>query len=434
MVFHYIIRFFLSIWHEISRFLFLFSVSFSVCYGFGWIDRLLWFLAERTASQALNWTPVTIGSIEVDIIRGRLWLKNVVAHTPKKNEWKWKSPLVFRIGSVYVESNFVVAQIFAIFSELWCLLRNKTAPPAPLEIYTLEISDVQVFIERKQHIFNFYLMDPFYEIPDPRDILEQEQNPDSTQITSMTEEDSHVNAPAKDSSHQQFATTPSSSKEDEDEKKAQKLVAEMLLAVKTLGHAAESGSIKGALAQHRDTIKSKIKEIQETNISEAMQEGVRVIKRVGRKVAKTTKGGVLPIPKRRTPDPLPFNVRVGRIIIQDARLFTMTNNSKLNSAVDEKDTNSSSMDAQPTWNKPVGIQEIIIRAAELCPPMSLLDDCGKPALYQPIDKVVDVVWKRIFARIFAENTGHFLTTALGEVLDLEYLNLSTEHENLNETK
>lgn len=47
------------------------------------------------------------------------------------------------------------------------------------------------------------------------------------------------------------------------------------------------------------------------------------------------------------------------------------------------------------WNKPLQIDHVTVRASELTPPMSLLDDDKLPAIYQPIDKVWEVVWKRL---------------------------------------
>ena len=48
--------------------------------------------------------------------------------------------------------------------------------------------------------------------------------------------------------------------------------------------------------------------------------------------------------------------------------------------------------------------------------MSLNDENDKPALYQPIDKVVEVVWKRILAEIAKSQSGRLFHTAVGEVL------------------
>ena len=42
------------------------------------------------------------------------------------------------------------------------------------------------------------------------------------------------------------------------------------------------------------------------------------------------------------------------------------------------------------WNSPIFIQSLVVRAAELCPPMSLKDGDGLPAIYQGVDKIVEL--------------------------------------------
>jgi hypothetical protein len=48
-----------------------------------------------------------------------------------------------------------------------------------------------------------------------------------------------------------------------------------------------------------------------------------------------------------------------------------------------------------SWNKPNTLKQIVIRSVELCPTVSAKDEGGLPASYQPIDALLDVVWKRI---------------------------------------
>jgi hypothetical protein len=70
------------------------------------------------------------------------------------------------------------------------------------------------------------------------------------------------------------------------------------------------------------------------------------------------------------------------------------------------------------------IQQVVLRASELCPPKSLVergvegddDDTEYPAIYQPLDKVAQVVLKRLLAEMAKSNTGRLLETAMGEVL------------------
>ena len=68
------------------------------------------------------------------------------------------------------------------------------------------------------------------------------------------------------------------------------------------------------------------------------------------------------------------------------------------------------------WNKPITLQEVVFRAAELCPPMSSTDEDDLPAIYQPADKLAEVVWRRILAEMAKTNTGRLFQTAVGEAL------------------
>ena len=81
------------------------------------------------------------------------------------------------------------------------------------------------------------------------------------------------------------------------------------------------------------------------------------------------------------------------------------------------------------WNKPIVLKEIVIRAAELCPPMSSLDEKGHPAIYQPIEKLVEVVWKRVLTEMAKSQTGRLLTTAMGEVLGIAITSIENNSAN-----
>lgn len=192
-----------------------------------------------------------------------------------------------------------------------------------------------------------------------------------------------------------------------------------------------------------------------------MQEGVKVIQRVGKAVAKKRMDmkTVLPkMPPRRASVEVLIFARVGRIIIEDARIFTRTgttigpggNTSTTTASTDgsakqqpqhpqhqsqqtegkPKDStaskNGNAMSSHglgAKWNKPIGISEIVLRSSELCPPNSLLDENGLPAIYQPVDKILDVIMKRALVGLAKSNTTRFLQTALGEFLELEYSTL-----------
>lgn len=258
----------------------LFLVVIGILYRYNYIHRLLWYIAENEATKLLNGTPVTFGYIKFDLLRGKVWLSNVVIHSPtrplkshvfvmntnnndnkqqeqksssfqsktntttewnnfannkrkkssssssvapgnkdtnnimngfpttadnptipttptrsNKNNynnktsyetrpirndeqqiWEWNSPLLGRIGKVYVETNIVLVLLSMIF-----LLEEP-----PLELYTIHLSDIQVFVERQYNIYNFYLCDPHIILPDLHYVVDHRSNTESNKNSDVT--------------------------------------------------------------------------------------------------------------------------------------------------------------------------------------------------------------------------------------------------------
>jgi hypothetical protein len=65
---------------------------------------------------------------------------------------------------------------------------------------------------------------------------------------------------------------------------------------------------------------------------------------------------------------------------------------------------------------------MVVRASELCPPMSKFDINELPAIYQSADRVVDVVWRRLLAEMAKSNTGKLFSAAMSEVLSVMMTN------------
>ena len=349
---------------KVVRKLLILSLSLSICHFMGWIHRILWFFLEWYLSFLANGTHISVGSFEYDLFKGQIIGYNVIVHTPKREEWKWESPLILRVGRVYAE-----------FS-LLALLRDFTSSlTPPVDIYTIEVADVQVFIERQQHIFNFYLLDSSIVLPDPSTII-----------------------PQQDEGRKQEPP-----EEEEESEEAHQLVENILTSIQQL--VSTKGDWKASLNEQMQTLTSKLRQLQTSeNKVSAVQEGVRVIRKVGEAVAQKTQE--LPAaPERREDEPPPPNIRVGRILARGVRIFTRDNLSQDTLLLEG-------------WNKPIYVEELIVRASELCPPMSLTDENGLPAIYQPLDKVWEVVWKRLLAESAKSQGGRLLNTAVGEMLDL----------------
>jgi hypothetical protein len=283
------------------------------------------------------------------------------------------------------------------------LLRDFCASlTPPVDIYTIEVADVQVFIERQQHVFNFYLLDSCIILPDPTTIIPQQQDDEGS------------------SKKQQLEQSLVVEEQEETDEEAHQLVENMLTSIQQL--VSTKGNWKASLNEQRHTLTSKLRQLQTSeNKVSAVQEGVRVIRKVGEAVAQKTQD--LPsaaVPERRMDDTtLPPNIRVGRIVLRKMRIFTRDKNNFTTQDDNNNNNNTTMLLLMEGWNPSIYVEELIVRASELCPPMSLVDDeNGLPAIYQPLDKVWEVVWKRLLAESAKSQGGRLLNTALGEMLDL----------------
>jgi hypothetical protein len=386
-----------------SHALLILSLGTSIAYSLGWIHRLLWYLAEKECSKLLNNTTVTFGSLRLDLLRGRAWASNVVIHAPQREQWKWESPIFARVGKVYVETNLVLCLL-----SLWFLWEEQ-----PLDIYTIHVSDIQCFVERKQTFFNFFLLDPHVELPDPRELVEEENLVEGGEQDSQCDptppcdsEAHNLESPSWDMNND--TTSPA-------EEKAHKLMGDMFRA---LSRAAKEGSLQGALVEHRQTITRELKALQSTKKSDAMLEGVKIVQHVSKAVVEKTKTvpQVVRPTRRVLKNEKIVPVRIGRILVQDARIFTR-DHWEATSSDGVLSLSRPVAKTQSCWNKPIVIHRVAVRASELCPPLSATDENNLPALYQTMDKVIEVVWKRVLAEGAKSNTGRLFKTAMMEVLE-----------------
>jgi len=522
-------RLFTSIAHG----LFLASFLVAFCFYMGWVKRWLWLFAENELTKLTNGTPVTIGSLEYDLLKGNATATNVVLHQPQREEWKWDSPLLARIGRIHAEVNVPNLLYQILVSLLWTFQPPGSEPQSSIEVYTVLIWDAQVFIERRQYVFNFYLL----EVPDPTEILKDEEDTAKTTKTHTKKKKKQISTSVMNLTNEEHPSQrnnnnnnnlPSGDKDtnnsiDDDDgtssiatdvskEHANQLVNQMFSAVNSISLAAQQGSLKQQLLEQKNKFADRLKELQKGQgenfkVSDTVQQGARVMKHMSTAVATQTQGvQVLPqVPKKKqlgssTEDEkrgasssnpnrtveepreeLPPYVRIGRVVLKDVRIFTRYSHEDGTRSHEEDEdsdgddysmgeekkveddiaSNSSeehddevveatqygveiSRSATPTmmnltperptaapptsttsthkptptsgWNKPIYLEDVTVRAAELCPPMSLLDPETKlPAIYQRLDKVIDVVFKRILTEIAKSNTGKLLNTAMGEL-------------------
>jgi len=91
-------------------------------------------------------------------------------------------------------------------------------------------------------------------------------------------------------------------------------------------------------------------------------------------------------------------------------------------ATDNNSSTDANVNQNGSWNKPIYIEKMVLRSSELCPPMSMKDDDDLPAVFQSIDKIMEVVWRRALAEIAKSNTGRLFSTAFGEILSVMVTN------------
>ena len=177
-------------------------------YKYGMIHRFIHRFIETELSKICNGATVTIANVEyiffTSLSSSTIIIHDAVIHTPQRNEWQWDSPLIARIGKTQVTFNLysvlnlpdgilhVIKKLFHI-QGMECTTSKRTMislssqgskeypnlfqflllfKNIPLrEIYTIQMEDVQVFVEKRRNVFNFHLLDDSLDIPDPTPIM-----------------------------------------------------------------------------------------------------------------------------------------------------------------------------------------------------------------------------------------------------------------------
>ena len=478
------------------------TLFFSLSYYLGWVQRILWFIAEENLSEALQ-TTVTIGSLDVSLRHGTVSATNVIVHTPKQEEWRWESPLIARVGRISAHLNlwgFVAELIPQLYREF---ILRKTDQLVPVDIYSVDVADCQVFVERQHNVFNFHLLDPTMIIPDPSTIVKQppttipssvvgtasvggthsvgtatpadgeSSTRESASSSATTGEGERSNGnkmkttsgttdevPTKKSNSGSTSTTDDASstvttcasssttnyqqgstdhqhhhQDDQHNEEAREILQQMFSAVQT--SLKKHHGWREAWRVPKEQLTSKLREWQRA--PQKMQEATRMLQQaVSQTQTNWQKATQMPSSSNEGPPPPPFVLRIGRIQLREARVFTRdylrssaTNTTNKKSTQQQQQTSSSSSSSSPptsslplqqsfgVWNKPMVLTRTLVRAAELSPGLSLMDpDTGLPAIYQPIDKLIEVMARKILAELAKSQSGRLFQNAVGEVLGI----------------
>lgn len=148
----------------------------------GLLQRFIQHWVEEELSKATNGTKVTIGSLHYTLLQlstlsSIIVLKDVVLHNPNRKEWKWDSPLLARTGRLEVTFHLLsliqcpLPPKDSLLFRLYQWLDTDGFLPLARDVYSVSISDVQCFAEKRRNVFNFHLLDARLDIPDAREVL-----------------------------------------------------------------------------------------------------------------------------------------------------------------------------------------------------------------------------------------------------------------------
>ena len=74
-----------------------------------------------------------------------------------------------------------------------------------------------------------------------------------------------------------------------------------------------------------------------------------------------------------------------------------------------------------------------IRAAEMCPPMSAKDEDDLPAIYQTLDKFLEILWRRLLTEVAKSNAGRLFSAAWFETLNMMKSNTDMSQSTVEQT-
>ena len=403
-----------------------------------------------------------------------MFIQDLIIHNKDRDAWEWDSPCLARIGRIEATLNF--ASVIQL-PKLGRILNHTF-----FDVYSILVEDVQVFVEKRKNVFNFHLLDPSLDIPDHTLIMEEykqlkmkKRKQDLTSAFSMSVSKTMSLDREEERGDNVGAREEEVPLREQKEEQANKIVEKLVGAVSKIGKAANEGGsqgLKSALRNQKDGLVQNLKQLHTQKSNSAApsssegsgkdswkakkDQGVSVMRELGKVVEKNVsdiKNQVAflqkpPEKKAGWVTKPPDNIRVGSILLREARIFTkdilvakggngddavlatsaiVTERTSSRSLNGPKEENTSCGDLG--WARPIVIFELAVTGAELCPPMSARDrESGMPMVGIPLDRLVDIIAKRIMAEVAKSNTGRLFQTAFGDVFSFVNDNVSTRKE------
>lgn len=148
------------------------SVVTTVFHRFGVINRLILLWIEREISHVANLAQISVSRVEIRFLdwltlQSTIRLYDSILHAPQSDKWRWESPVVARIGYVEVIFNPWSLIDMPIWFKTWLGIRVLSIK----DVYSVEIKDVQVFVEKRRNVLNFHLLDERLDLPLAKDVL-----------------------------------------------------------------------------------------------------------------------------------------------------------------------------------------------------------------------------------------------------------------------
>lgn len=445
------------------RLVFISTAIISLLHQSGALRRYVIKFAEAEVSKLMNGALVTLSDASVDLWRGKVVVHDFIIHNNDRDIWEWDSPCLARVGRIEASLNFAsVIQLPSI---------GRLLNHSFFDIYTLLIEDVQVFVEKRKNVFNFHLLDASLDIPDHEPIMQEytqrkvreallqsdkkiNHTIDATKIQVVlgTEEQRGDAASGRDDD---VAHSPLREKEDE----ANALIEKLVGTVTNLGKAAGEGGKKGlksALISQKESWVKNLKELHSkspsTSVANTRQgssykedwsrtkDSIRSLSDSLGKVVEQNVSDIkhqmsflqMPPPRKEGwPTPPPEYIRVGSLMLREARIFTKDvlvgkGEGPMTPNVDLSDKGS--LDHHTLgWARPIVLFELALTGAEMSPSMSARDpSTGMPVVGIPMDRFLDIIIKKLMAEVAKYNTGRLFQTAFGDVFSFVDANSTKE--------
>jgi len=429
----------------ILRFVFISTALISLLHQSGALRRYAIKFAEEEVSKQMNGALVTLSDAQVDLWRGKVVVHDFIIHNKDRNAWKWDSPCLARVGRIEASLNFASVIQLPFIGRI--LNHNF------FDIYTVLVEDVQVFVEKRRNIFNFHLLDASLDIPDHVPIMaeynkrkvrealsESVKNNNYADVMDATKPQGlDTEEQRGDAASGRDVVSPLREKEDE----ANKIIEKLVGTVSNLGKAAGEGGSKGlksALISHKDSWVKNLKELHSKSPASPFARGgsdcnedwarqKNKVKSLGNALGKVVEQNVSdikhqigflqkPPPKKEGwSSPSPEYIRVGSLMLREGRIFTKE---VLVGKVEETTIESpekGGIDRHISgWSRPIVIFELALTSAEMSPSMSARDpNTGLPVVGIPIDRFMDIIFKKTMAEVAKYNTGRLFQTAFGDV-------------------